>query len=91
MVCITGVMDVKMDGSVPDKETCFKMLELFFLLKWIGAFILLLLLKLPSREFEPWFHLLYLYNSIMQPYIESCCHAMVFAPNCYLDMLVCCC
>ena len=46
-------MDVKMVGSLPDKETCFKMLELFFLLKWIGAVILLLLLKLPSREFEP--------------------------------------
>ena len=49
----TGSIDVKMDGSVLEEKPSFKMLGLSFSLNWIGALILSLLLKLPTRKVEP--------------------------------------
>ena len=49
----TGAIDVKMDGSVLEEKTSFKMLGLTFLLNRIGALALPLLLKLPPRKLEP--------------------------------------
>ena len=43
----TGAIDVKMDGSVFEEKSFFKMLEL------TGALTLSLLLKLPPRKLEP--------------------------------------
>ena len=48
----TGAIDVKMDGSVLEEKSSFKMLGLTFLLNWIGALTLSLLLKLPLRKLE---------------------------------------
>ena len=46
-------IDVKMDGSVLEEKSFFKMLGLtFFFLNWIGALTLSLLLKLPLRKLE---------------------------------------
>ena len=30
---------------------------------------------------------LYLYKSMIQPYMEYCCHIWVGAPSCYLELL----
>ena len=45
----TGAIGVKMNGSVLEEKSSFKMLGLIFLLSWIGALTLSLLLKLPQR------------------------------------------
>ena len=51
---VSGAIDVKMDGSVLEEKSSFKMLVLTFsLLNWIGAVTLSLLLKLPPRKSEP--------------------------------------
>ena len=44
----TGAIDVKIDGSVPEEKSSFKMLGL----NWIGAFTLSLFLKLPPRKLK---------------------------------------
>ena len=49
----TGAIDVKMDGSVLEVKSLFKILGLVFLLNWIGAIALCLLLKVPPRKLEP--------------------------------------
>ena len=49
----TGAIDVKMDGSVLEEKTYFKMLWLTFSSKLDWALTLSLLLKLPPRKLEP--------------------------------------
>ena len=44
----TGAIDLKMDRSVFDEKSSFKMLGL----NWIGALMLSLLLKLPPRKLQ---------------------------------------
>ena len=46
----TGAIDVKMDGSVLEEKSSFKLLGLTFSSNWIGALTLSLLLKLPPRK-----------------------------------------
>ena len=48
----TGAIDVKMDGSVLEEKTSFKMLGLTFSSKLVGALTLSLLLKLPPGKLE---------------------------------------
>ena len=48
----TDSIDVKMDESVLEEKSSFKMLGLTFLLNWIRALTLSLLLKLPPRKLE---------------------------------------
>ena len=50
-----GAIDVKMDGSVLEEKSSFKMLWLIYLLNCIGALTLALLLKLSRKRLEPWF------------------------------------
>ena len=51
------------------------------------------MLKLPSRESEPWFILWSFFLpsllciSIIRPYMEYCCHVWAGAPSCYLELL----
>ena len=47
----TGAIDVKLEGSVLEKKSTFKMLVLSFL-NWIGAITLSLLVKLPLRKLK---------------------------------------
>ena len=49
----TGAIDGKMDGSALEEKSSFKMLGLTYLLNWIVALTLTLLLKLHPRKFEP--------------------------------------
>ena len=48
-----GAIDVKMDGSVLEEKSSFKMLWLIYLLNCIGALTLALLLKLSRKRLEP--------------------------------------
>ena len=88
-----GSIDVKMDGSVLEEKSSFKMLWLTFSSKldWgsyiisicktasttIGAFIRSM--KFLSPEVTP-----YLYKSTIRPLLEYCCHVWAGAPRCYL-------
>ena len=47
----TGTIDVKLEGSVLEEKSTFKMLVLSFL-NWIGAITLSLLVKLPLRKLK---------------------------------------
>ena len=91
-----ATIDVKMDGSVLEEKTSFKMLRLTFSSKldWgsyvasiaktaskkIGA--LIRSMKFLSPEVA-----LYLYKSTIRPCMEYCCHVWAGAPSCYLELL----
>ena len=92
----TGGIDVKMDGSVLEGKSSFKMLGLTFSSKldW-GPYIISIAntaskkiaavirsMKFLSLEFA-----LYLYKSTMRPCMEYCCHVWAGAPSCYLELL----
>ena len=92
----TGAIDVKMDGSVLEEKTSFKMLGLTFSsnLDW-GSYIvsiaktaskkigaLICSVKFLSPEVA-----LYLYKSTIWPFMEYCCHVWAGAPSCYLELL----
>ena len=79
----TGAIDVKMDGSILEEKSLFKMLGLTFSSKldW-GSYIisftkaaskkiaaLICSMKFLSPELA-----LYLYKSIIRPYMEYCCY-----------------
>ena len=90
------LLDVKMNGSVLEEKSSFKMLGLAFCSKldWdsyiissaksaskkIGAFIFSLKFLYPEV-------VLYLYKSTIRPCMEYCCHAWAGAPSCYLELL----
>ena len=92
----TGAIDVKMDGSVLEEKTSFKLLGLTFSSKldWdsyivsitktaskkIGA--LICSMKFLSPEVA-----LYLYKFTIWSCMEYCCHAWAGAPSCYLELL----
>ena len=91
-----GSIDVKMDGSVLEEKSYFKMLGLTFSsrLDWgsyiisiaktaskrIGALIL-------SMKFLSPVVALYLYKSTIRLCMEYCCHVGAGAPSCYLGLL----
>ena len=92
----TGAIDAKMDGSVLEEKTSFKMLGLTFSSKLdrgsyiasiaktaskkIGA--LICSVKFLSPEVA-----LYLYKSTIRPCKEYCCHVWAGALSCYLELL----
>ena len=49
----TGAIDVKMDGSVLEEKTSFKMLELTFSSKLVWGSYIVSIAKLPPRKLEP--------------------------------------
>ena len=92
----TGGIDLKMDGSVLEEKTSFKMLGLTFSSKldWgsyivsiaktssmkIGALIRSMKFLFPEVA-------LYLYKSTMWPCMEYCYHVWAGAHSCYLELL----
>ena len=92
----TGAIDMKIDGSVLEEKSSFKVLELTFYSKldWrsynisiaktaskkIGA--LIRSIKFLSPEVA-----LYLFNSIICSCMEYCCHIWAGAPSWYLELL----
>ena len=92
----TGAIDMKMDGSVPEEKTSFKMLGLTFSSKldW-GSYIVSIAKTASQRigalirsmKFRSPEVALYLYKSTIQPCMEYCCHVWAGAPSCYLELL----
>ena len=90
----TGVIDVKMDGSVLEEKSSLKMLGLTFSSKldWgsyiiaktvstkVGALIRSMKFLFPGVA-------LYLYESTIRPCMEYCCHVWAGASSCYLELL----
>ena len=87
---------VKMNGSVHEEKSSFKVLGLTFSSKldW-GSYIisiaktasknigaLICYMKFLSPEVA-----LYLYKSTIRSCMEYCCHVCAAAPNCYLELL----
>ena len=87
---------VKMDGSVLEEKTSFKMLGLTFSCKldWVSyivsiaktAFKKIGALISSMKFFSPEVAL-YLYKSTIRPCMENCCHVWSGAPSCYLELL----
>ena len=91
-----GSIDVKMDGSVLEEKSSFKVLGLTFSSKLdCGSYIisiaktaskkigaLILSMKFLSSEVA-----LYLYKSTIRSCMEYCCHVWAGAPSCYLELL----
>ena len=90
----TAAIDVKMDGSVLEEKSSFKMLGFSFSRKlgW-GSYIvpiaksaskkigaLTLSMKFLSPEV-----VLYLYKSTIWPSMKYCCHVWAGATSCYLE------
>ena len=90
-----GSIDVKMDGSVLEEKSSFKMLGLTSSkLDW-GSYIISIA-KTPSKKIGALIRsmkflspevALYLYKSTIRPYMEYCCHIWAGAPSCYLELL----
>ena len=91
----TGAIDVKMDGSVLEENSSFKILGLTFSSKfgWVTYIIsiaktvskkigaLICSMKFLSPEVA-----LYLYESTIWSCMEYCCHVWAVVPSCYLEL-----
>ena len=87
---------MKMDGSVLEEKSSFKMLGLTFSsnLDW-GSYIVSIA-KTASKKIGALIRsvkflspdvALYLYKSTIQPCMEYCCHVWAGVPSCYLELL----
>ena len=93
----TGAIDVKMDGSVLEEKSSFKMLGLTFSSKLDWGSYIIFIVKTASKKIGALIQsmkflssevALYLYKSIIQPCMEYCCHVWVrAAPSCYMELL----
>ena len=92
----TGAINVKMDGSILEEKTYFKMLGLTFSSKLDWGSYIVSIAKTASKKIGVLIHsmkflspevALYLYKSTIQPYMEYCCHVWAGAPSCFLELL----
>ena len=92
----TGAIDVKMDGSVLEEKTSFKMLGLTFSSKFNWGSYIVSIAKTASKKIGALIRsmkflspevALYLYKSTIRPCMEYCCHVWARAPSCYLELL----
>ena len=96
MFHLTSLIGMKMDGSVCEEKSSFKMLELSFPsnLDW-GSYIISIVKTaskviealICSMEFLSPEVALYFCNSTIQLCMEYCCYARTGAPSCYLEIL----
>ena len=91
----TGSVDVKMNGSVLEERSSFKMLGLTFSSKLDWGSYIISIAKTASKKIRASIHsmkflspevALYLYIT-RHPCMEYCCHVWAGAPNCYLELL----
>ena len=87
---------VKMDGSVLENKSCFKMLVLTFSSKLDWGSCIISIAKTASKKIGALIHsmkflspevALYLCKSTIWPCMEYCCHVWAGAPSCYLELL----
>ena len=80
----TGAIDVKMDESVLEEKSSFKMLVLTFSSKLDWGSYIISIAKFASKKIGALINsmkflspegALYVYQSTIQPCIEYCCHA----------------
>ena len=92
----TGFIDVKMDGSVLEEKSSFKMLGLTFFSKLDWDCYIISIAKIASKKIVALIRsmkflsaevALYLYKSTIWSCIEYCCHVWVGAPSCFLELL----
>ena len=92
----TGAIDVKMDGSVLEEKTSFKMLGLNFSSKLDWDSYIVSIAKTASKKIGALIRsmkflspevALYLYKSTIRPCMEYCCHVWAGVPSCYLELL----
>ena len=92
----TGAIDVKMDGSVLEEKTSFKMLGLNFSSKLDWGSYIVSIAKTASKKIGVLIRsvkflspedALYLYKSTIRLCIEYFCHVWAGAPRCYLELL----
>ena len=92
----TGAIYVKMDGSVLEEKSSFKMMGLSFCSKLDWGLYIVSIAKSASKKFGALIRsmkflspvvALYLYKSTTQPCREYCCHVWPGAPSCYLELL----
>ena len=91
-----GAIDLKMEWSVPEKKSSFKMLGLRFSCKLDWGSYIISIAKTASKKvralicsmkfFSPKVAL-YIYKSTIWPCIEYCCHVWAGAPSYYLELL----
>ena len=91
-----GSIDVKMDGSVLEEKSSFKMLSLTFSSKLDWGSHVISIAKTGSKKIGALIRsmkflspevVLYLYKSTIRPCMEYCCHVWAGAPSCYLELL----
>ena len=92
----TVAIDVKMDGSVPEENSTFKMLGLTFCTKLDWGSYIIYIAKTASKEigaligsmnFPSAEVALCVYKPTMRPCMEYCCYVWAGAPSCYLELL----
>ena len=92
---ITGAIDVKMDESVLEEKSSFKMLGLTFSSKLDWGSYTVFIAKTASKKIGALICFmvfsaevaLYLYKFTIWPCMEYCCHVWAGAPSCYLELL----
>ena len=86
----TDTIDVKMDESVLEEESYFKMMGLTFSSKLNWSSYIILIAKTSLIRSTKFFSLevdLCLYKSTIHPCMEYCCHVWADVPSCYLELL----
>ena len=92
----TDSIDVKMDGSVLEEKSSFKMLGLTFSSKLDWRSYIISIAKTTSKKIGALIRslkylapevALYLYKSTIRPCMEYFCHVWAGAPSCYLELL----
>ena len=92
----TGAIDVKMDESVLEEKSSFKMLGLTFSSKLDWGSYIISTAKTASKKIGALIRsikflspevVLYLYKSTIRPCIEYCCNVLAGAPSCSLESL----
>ena len=87
---------MKMDGSIFEEKSSFKMMGLTFFSKLDWSFYIISITKTASKiigalirsmKFLSPEVALYLYKSTIRLCMEYCCHIWAGAPSCYLDLL----
>ena len=91
-----GSIDVKMDGSILEEKSSFKVMGLAFFSKLDWGSYIISIAKTASKKIGALIHFmkflspevaLYLYKSTIRPCMEYCCHVWAGAPSCYLELL----
>ena len=93
---INTAIDVKIDGSVLEENSSFKMLELNFSSKLDWGSYIISIAKTASKKIGALIRsmkfisleiALYIYKSTIRPCMEYCCNVWAGAPSCYLELL----